>query len=118
MFATTFTNNTNCLFVSISSKATGIIQNSSNSLCWLHFIEHRTLYLTSYSHQRFIRVNYNYISFLKTDIIFHLTLHKVIINIQISNRFTIANYLNTTQTTNFINTASTIQSMENRGKRG
>ena len=113
MLASALAYKTDGFFIRIARKAAGISQQRTDCFRRLHFIIHRTLYLTQYLHQGLIRIDKNHITVLKTDIILQPTFHDKIVDVQICNRLSVAYNFYASKTTDFIYSACPIQGMEN-----
>ena len=76
-----FTYQPHIIRISVSGKSSGIIQNTGNAFVFFHFIKHRTLHLTSYIHQAFVRPYHNHIVIRQTDIALCIPVQDVIVDV-------------------------------------
>ena len=100
----------------ITSKSSCIFQQGSNALIGTHLVEHGTLNITCNTYQSLIGFYHDDVIVLQTDVTCQASVKNVVVQIDDSNYFAIAIYLDVTECTKTTCTTCTIQSIEDIGE--
>ena len=106
----------NRFLVSISGESASIFKKRVHALVFLHFINHRALYLSGNRNQTVVGSHNDNIIICQTYIAGQFAIENVIIDIYHGNQFVMAINLDVSQCTQVVGATCHIECVENGGK--
>ena len=102
--------------VSIACKTTGILQKGIDALVLLHFVDHRALYLSGDGYETIVWTYYDNIVVGKTDITRQFSVQDIVVDVDNCYQLVMSVYLDVSQCTQIVGSASHVEGMEYGGE--
>ena len=116
IFRPTLSYEPHILAIGIAGKSSGIVDGHGDALVLPHFIEHRSLHLSTQTNERFIGTHLNHVVVLQAYVACEVSIEDEVVEVDGRNLSAVAQHLDVAHGSNVADTASCIECVESGGK--